>query len=66
MITAAPCRECEHRRIGCHAHCKDYLEFKKQRDEINEAHRKEKLKYDMSNKCKAWLISEIKRKQRGR
>ena len=62
----APCRFCGDRKIGCHARCEKYLEFRQERDKLAEKTRQEKLKYDMSMKCKAWLINEIKRKQRGR
>lgn len=62
----APCKGCGDRKIGCHARCEKYLEFRKEREAIAETNRKEKLKYAISMKCEAWLVSEIKRKQRGR
>lgn len=30
-----PCRECKKRCELCHAHCREYLEFRKELDEYN-------------------------------
>ena len=34
------CKGCTKRELGCHSHCKDYLEQKAKRDKINEERRK--------------------------
>lgn len=43
----APCKDCKDRAVGCHAICKKYIEWKKERDAILEKINKERdLKYD--------------------
>lgn len=29
-----PCKDCERRKLGCHGRCKEYREFKAEREEI--------------------------------
>ncbi len=35
----ATCKDCDRRTIGCHAHCPDYKEFRRQLDEENKRRR---------------------------
>lgn len=36
-----PCRYCETRVLGCHDRCEKYLEYKRERELINQARRDE-------------------------
>lgn len=31
----APCKDCKERKLGCHANCEKYLEFRSHQDSIN-------------------------------
>lgn len=35
MANKGPCKGCEIRHVGCHAICKDYIEWKEELDELN-------------------------------
>lgn len=38
MAQQSPChKDCEKRRIGCHAQCQEYKEWKQKQDEIRDA-----------------------------
>lgn len=41
----APCKDCPDRHQGCHSECEKYLEFRKERDELNELRHQENEKY---------------------
>lgn len=47
MANKGPCKGCEIRHVGCHAICKDYIEWKEELDELNAAIRE----YAMLDKC---------------
>ena len=38
--TICPCKNCEDRNASCHSTCKDYIDWKKQHDEMVEKERK--------------------------
>jgi len=41
-----PCRNCSKRVLGCHSNCKDYIDWKKNIDAVNEKRRSiERSKY---------------------
>lgn len=42
MNVVVPCKGCEERKIGCHARCGKYLDFRKLKDEQNAYERKER------------------------
>lgn len=44
---STPCMNCSKRVVGCHSTCKDYAEFRKDCDKMNEHRRKinEQMKY---------------------
>lgn len=46
----SPCKGCEKLFIKCHATCEEYLEFRKEVDELREKIRKEKSKYPYNGK----------------
>ena len=42
MTGNAPCKGCEFRKVGCHADCEDYLQFKAENDDRRETIHKNK------------------------
>ena len=43
-MNKAPCKDCPDRKVGCHSTCEKYLEFRKERDELNETIQKQRDK----------------------
>ena len=39
-MAVAPCKDCSKRELGCHSKCPEYIAYRKQQDEENEARRK--------------------------
>lgn len=46
MMHAFPCRDCQQRRLLCHAECPAYRAYKEQRDKQLAAYRQERRAYD--------------------
>lgn len=46
------CQHCKSRYLGCHDECVNYKEFRKKKDEINNAFREGKAKEDLINEYK--------------
>ena len=42
MSKMPPCLNCQDRVLGCHSTCREYLAFRKNRDELLEKKQKEK------------------------
>ena len=42
MSKMPPCLNCQDRVLGCHSTCREYLEFRRERDELLEKKQKEK------------------------
>lgn len=36
-----PCKDCKHRKLGCHSRCKAYKDFKRLKEKEKENRRKE-------------------------
>ena len=42
MSKMTPCLNCKDRVLGCHSTCREYLDFRRERDELLEKKQKEK------------------------
>lgn len=63
MNDKSPCFGCEERHVGCHAECCRYLEWRKQKDEQNEAVRAEKISNNLFSHG-AWLMKKARQKKK--
>lgn len=61
QYNASPCKDCADRHKKCHSSCGDYLEYCRERDEINEKRHKEQ---DIRSYVNAQVIKT--KKNRGR
>ncbi len=62
MNDKSPCFECEERKVGCHAECVRYLEWRKKKDEQNEAVKAEKISSNLFSHA-AWLMKKARQKK---
>ena len=60
-MAPAPCKGCEKREIGCHAHCEGYRAFKANRDRIKEIRAAEERAFPQMPMT---VIREIWRRQK--
>lgn len=40
-MTKNKCKNCDHREVGCHSTCPDYLAWKAEREDVKEKRRKD-------------------------
>lgn len=49
-VSANPCKNCDNRKVGCHANCEGYINFRKNYEELRERinkHRKTEIDYGL-------------------
>lgn len=49
-VSANPCKNCGNRKVGCHANCEGYINFRKNYEELRERinkHRKTEIDYGL-------------------
>lgn len=51
-----PCKDCDRRTLTCHGFCKEYQDFKKEREQANERRAKEARERE-------YFVSAIRRKR---
>ena len=44
-MNKSPCKNCEQRQLECHAHCKNYKEYREEIDYMNRKKQEESNKY---------------------
>lgn len=49
MPLSCKCKDCESRKVGCHATCNDYADFKERLEEFNKRKKEAKLSYHLLN-----------------
>lgn len=58
------CKHCEDRSPGCHSHCEQYAEFRRELEKEKERRRQERIINDFEPYSRTSII-ERKRKKRG-
>lgn len=62
------CWNCQDRKVGCHARCEKYLQYAKEREQINEArqaeHNKDFMEIQRHREFKDIMIAKRKRGRR--
>ena len=48
----APCRNCEHRRVGCHSVCEDYKDFRLQNDRTRTEQQKQNREQEAADEVR--------------
>lgn len=64
MIEIVPCKICEDRKVGCHADCERYIEWRKAFDAEKQALR-DAVKNDVNySKYKHDVVKEVERRKK--
>lgn len=56
-----PCKDCGDRKIGCHAKCERYLEFRKSREKVYEYRKQQAVEGDLNAEKKRNINRKVTR-----
>ena len=62
-MTDSPCIGCEKRRVGCHADCKDYAQWREDNEKIKKTRADAKSRDNMIDSYSVDAVRKMRRKK---